>query len=557
MRNLWALFSALLVALLVALFLADPADPLLQATGLALGPALEGIPVGEPITRFADALLIGALAAFVLIFLPLSVITWIAGGRQAVQIRNALREPDSVIPEHALPADMATSWWPLLAPYAERVGGLPARNGSSEDPAAKSGRTAAIDSLVAHQSGAAVFNDFPIIALGLGVIALIGQILPWLGAAVPGGAGMDGALARGFCSLVAATAAAALFGLSSRIVAAIIRRRAESLLGSLERELRAHPVSGRHDPDSLSVTPLPASSRMDGPLLEVATERLVQSAEMSESVESAIRELHATTLRPMLQDISRLLSLLGERAGNLIATVDERLRQQTEQTRQLLAATEQISRALAETKENGAVSASAATTNLEELRRLLSDERAAVASQLAGIGEQIGARIDGAVDAASRALARPLEAQAEQIRQLVERLQSAAATLAETGNELVQSNRAIGEGLERLSSAQQPAAGDTSAAVSELTALARLARESVESLAAMSRELKQATGRPAGLRNGLAAEATAANGSHLDQGSWSQRVSALHRAAVELTSGLPKLGEGAAPAAGRDSDTNA
>lgn len=558
MRNLWTFFSALLVAVLVALFLADPADPLLRAIGLALGPALQGVPAGEPITRVADALLIGALAAYLLIFLPLSILTWIAGGRQAALIRNAFGDPGSDSPAHALSVDTGTSWWPLLAPYAERLDGTPGPGPAPGDPAVKSGRTAAIDSLVAHQSGAAVFGDFPIIALGLGVIALIGQILPWLGGAAPAGAGMDAALARGFCSLVAATAAAALFGLSSRIVAAVIRRRAESLLGALEREVRAQSATRRPEPDSLAVTPLPTSSRLDRPLVEVATERLVQSSEMTESVESAIRELHATTLRPMLQDISRLLSLLGERAGHLIATVDERLRQQAEQTRQLLAATEQISRALAEAAGSGAVPGPDGSTDLRELRGVLSDERAAMASQLAGIGQQLGARIDNAVEAAAQALARPLEAQAEAVRQMVERLQAVAAAMAETGNELVQSNRSIRQELERLTSAQQPAASDNGAAATELAALARLAREGVESLSAMSRELKQqATGRAAGRRNGMASEPTAADASQSDQGSWSQRVGALHRAAVELTSGLPKLGDGSVPASGRDNEANA
>src|SRR3546814_4517896 len=72
----------------------------------------------------------------------------------------------------------------------------------------------------------------------------------------------------------------------------------------------------------------------------------VTGRDVAESVESAIRDLHATTLRPMLHDISRLLSLLGDRAGHLVETVDDRLKLQNEHTAQILAATSEIGRAL-------------------------------------------------------------------------------------------------------------------------------------------------------------------------------------------------------------------
>ena len=467
MRTLWILFSALIAAMVVALSIASPVDPLRWAADAAIGTALQGIPAGEPVARFADAALIGIVVAYLLIFIPLSAAAWVDGGRRSAALRTTLKAPPSDAPSAPSSVDSATPWWPLLAPYAaEAERDIPEL---SAMPSAKTGRSAAIDGIVAHQSGAAVFADFPVIALGFGFIALMGQLLPVLTA----GGSIGDALARGFCSLVAAIAAAALFGLVSRLVAAILRRRAESICGALDQASRVWGDTMMPEAAALTMTPLQQVARepregVDDALVEHVAQRLWEmpgaaGRDVAESVDSAIRELHATTLRPMLHDISRLLSLLGERAAHLVTTVDDRLGQQAEHTRQMLAATQQISQALSKRTGAGTSDASPNDLAVDELRQALRDERSAAVALLRSTGEEITGQLDTTLKSAARSIAKPLSVQAELVRKMVEHMDTTAATLARSGSVIEQSVGAMEQQLVRLATTPQTLPGTVTA----------------------------------------------------------------------------------------------
>jgi hypothetical protein len=566
MRTLWILFSALIAALVVALCIASPVDPLRWAADAAIGPALQGVPAGEPVARFADAALIGIVVAYLLIFIPLSAATWIDGGRRSAAIRAALMAPPSDAPSAPSSVDSATPWWPLMAPYAAQaerdVPELSA--GPSAVPSAKTGRSAVIDGIVAHQSGAAVFADFPVIALGLGFIALMGQLLPVLAAdpaAIVGagstaaGSSIGDALARGFCSLVAATAAAALFGLVSRLMAAILRQRAESICGTLDQASRGWGDTMTPEAAALTMTPLPQAARepregVDDALVEHVAARIWQlpgapGREVAESVDSAIRDIHATTLRPMLHDISRLMSLLGDRAAHLVTTVDERLGQQAEHTRQILAATQEITRALAALAARADAGADAAGRGdlaaVDGLRQALSDERTAAATLLRSIGQDLTGQLDTALRTATRTIVKPIAAQSDAVRKVVERIDAAAEAMARAGSLVEQSTGALGQKLDRLADtpgAMQGGSGSVAAA-EDIAAIAKASREALESLAALSDQLKH-TVPPPPARDAQPPR-RAENGGDAGTGSWAQRVSALHRASIDLTSDLPAL----------------
>jgi hypothetical protein len=565
MRTLWILFSALIAALVVALCIVSPVDPLRWAADQVIGSALQGVPEAEPVARFAEAALIGAVVAYLLIFIPLSAATWIDGGRRSAAIRAALVAPPSDAPSAPSSVDSATPWWPLLAPYAARAErDVPVVSAGPSAPPAKTGRAAIIDGVVAHQSGAAVFADFPVIALGLGLIALMGQLLPVLaadpgavigaGPAVPDGS-LGNAMARGFCSLVAATAAAALFGLMSRLVAAILRRRAESICSTLDQASRGWGDALTPAPAALTMTPLPQAARepregVDDALVEHVAARIWQlpgapGREVAESVDSAIRDIHATTLRPMLHDISRLMSLLGDRAAHLVTTVDERLGQQAEHTRQILAATQEITRALAALAVRADAGADAAGRGdlaaVDGLRQALSDERTAAAELLRSIGQDLTGQLDTALRTATRTIVKPIAAQSDAVRKVIERIDAAADAMARAGSLIEQSTGALGQKLDRLvdtPGALQGGSG-SAATAADVAAIARASREALESLAALSDQLKQ-TVPPPPARDSLPPR-QAENGGDPGTGSWAQRVSALHRASIDLTSDLPAL----------------
>jgi hypothetical protein len=367
MRPLWILFSVLISAAAVGLYVTSPIDPLQWAAEFIFGAGTLFLPPASPVTRFAEAALAGAIIGYFLIFIPLSIATWLDGGRQSRAFRRALAVAgdDAAADPAARSGGLSSPWWPLLPLYdTERA---QTAEGAEPDPLTKTGRTVLIDNLVANQSAASVFHDFPVIAIGLGLIALIGQLLPVLAAdpaaAIAGArSGLGSATARGFCSLVAATTAAALFGLMFQLIGAILRRRAGSICAAASLAVRRRKwvftERAKHQEENgrLLVTPLArrVPERIDGvddKLIEHVAERVsrmpaVTGRDVAESVESAIRDLHATTLRPMLHDISRLLSLLGDRAGHLVETVDDRLKLQNEHTAQILAATSEIGRAL-------------------------------------------------------------------------------------------------------------------------------------------------------------------------------------------------------------------
>lgn len=578
MRTLWILFSALIAALVVALCIASPVDPLRWAADAAIGPALQGIPAGEPVARFADAALIGIVVAYLLIFIPLSAASWIDGGRRSAAIRAALMTAPSDAPTAPSSVDSATPWWPLLAPYAaEADGEVPERSaGPKAVPSAKTGRSAVIDGIVAHQSGAAVFADFPVIALGLGFIALMGQLLPVL-AADPGaivgagstaaGGSIGDALARGFCSLVAATAAAALFSLMSRLMAAILRQRAESICGALDQASRGWGNTMVPEAASLTMTPLPQAVReqregVDDALVEHVAARIWQlpgapGREVAESVDSAIRDIHATTLRPMLHDISRLMSLLGDRAAHLVTTVDERLGQQAEHTRQILAATQEITRALAALAARADVATDAAGRGdlaaVDGLRQALGDERTAAAELLRSIGQDLTGQLDTALRTATRTIVKPIAAQSDAVRKVVERIDAAAEAMARAGSQVEQSTGALGQKLDRLADmpGALPGGSGPAAAAEDIAAIAKASREALESLAALSDQLKQTV--PAAAARDAPPPRHAENGEDAGTASWAQRVSALHRASIDLTSDLPALEIPAATPEGRKS----
>ncbi len=448
MRTLWIFFSVLVSAAVVAVYVMHPIDPLQWVAEMIFGAGAMRLPPAGPVTRVADAALAGAVVVYLLIFIPLSAATWLDGGRQSRAFRRAQAAASDTPGERAASGgDTSSSWWPLLAPYG-RYGG----RGADMDDArsvSKSGRAAIIDNLVANQSAASVFRDFPVIAIGLGLIALIGQLLPVLAAdpaAVVGGSSsaLGNATARGFCSLIASVVAAALFGLLSQLVGAVLRKRAESISGAAALAIRqrrwnvVEPAERRPIQPSLLVTPLPQS---DAPRRLDVEDKLIEhgaargsaiSAEagraFAETVEKAIRDIQVNTLRPMLHDISRLLSLLGERAGNLVENVDDRLTRQAEQSQQMLAAAQENARLLSLLGERAG---NLAETVGERLNQQVEQSRQVLTAGqettrlLAELGEQAGHLVAN-VDERSRA-------QGEQSRQALAASQEGARLLTALG----------------------------------------------------------------------------------------------------------------------------
>lgn len=575
MRTLWILFSALIAVAVTALYVGSPVDPLQRLADLIFGAGTLHLPAAGPVTRFADAALAGAIVAYLLIFVPLSIGTWLDGGRQLGLFRRALAgsEAGGLGAFAAIPVGTSSAWWPLLSLFSadppERLD-LPAggaANGKGGGEVSRTGRTAVIDNLVANQSAAPVFRDFPVIAIGLGLIALIGQLLPVLAAdpdAIVAGSNsalLGSATARGFCSLVAATATAASFGLLSQLTGAILRRRAETIFAAAGLAVRQAHWSAIGDDAAaeerrgLLVTPLPNGApgqpaARDDKLIEhvaaqVAAMPDLAGRQMAESVETALRDIQNTTLRPMLHDISRLLSLLGDRASQLVDTVDERLRQHTEHTRQILEATSRITEtldALAERQaalgDGTSAPADGGLMPLSELRQAMNDERAAAAEVLRGIGQGLTGELDRALRTTARAVMKPATSQTEAIRKAAERIDATTAAMERVGTLIETSSRTIEQKLDRLVTAQESATGHAAAgddagtasalrgAAQEVVAIAGSARTALDAIAALSSRLDQE-----GARRAAAAE----------PGGWAQRIRALHRDSVELTSTLPPL----------------
>lgn len=426
MRPLWTLFSVLVAAAVAGLYVTSPIDPLQWLAGLIFDPATLRLPPAGPITRVADAALAGAAVGYVLIFIPLSFATWLDGGRQSRAFRRALAvaADDAGADPAARPGGLSSPWWPLLPLYdTDRAASA---EGPEPDPLTRTGRTALIDNLIANQSAAPFFREFPVIAIGLGLVALIGQLLPVLAtdpAAALAGArsGLGSATARGFCSLIAAVAAAAVFGLIFQLVGAILRRRAASICAAASLAVRRRKwligEAKREEANSgLLVTPVPRGlpqriDNLDDKLIEHVAPRIPHNPaaagrDIGESVESAIRDLQATTLRPMLQDISRLLSLLGDRAGHLVETVDDRLKLQNENIGRILDASTEIGRAVSTLPAFG-----------ERAERLV----ATMEERLKSEGEQTGQML-AATSEISRALA-ALPAFGDRVERLVAALE--------------------------------------------------------------------------------------------------------------------------------------
>src|SRR5690606_27979923 len=117
----------------------------------------------------------------------------------------------------------------------------------------------------------------------------------------------------------------------------------------------------------------------------------------------------------------------------LVATVDDRLKTQSEHTGGILAATTEASRVLAVLAERpqsgpatpeGAVPSTSASdlAALQELRQTLSDERGATAEVLRGIGRDLAGTLDTALRGTAQSIMKPVSAQTAAIRQAAERL---------------------------------------------------------------------------------------------------------------------------------------
>ena len=454
MRPLWSLFSVLVAAAVAGLYATSPIDPLQWLAGLIFDPATLRLPPAGPVTRVADAALAGAIVGYVLIFIPLSFATWLDGGRQSRAFRRALvvAADDAAADPAARPGGLSSPWWPLLPLYdTDRAASA---EGPEPDPLTRTGRTALIDNLVANQSAAPLFREFPVIAIGLGLVALIGQLLPVLAAdpaAALAGArsGLGSATARGFCSLIAAVAAAAMFGLVFHLVGSILRRRAASICGAASLAVRRRKwlIGGAKREEAnngLLVTPVPRGlpqriDNLDDKLIEHVAQRVSQipaasGRDIGESVESAIRDLHATTLRPMLHDISRLLSLLGDRAGHLVETVDDRLKVQNENIGRILDATTEIGRALSTLPACG-----------ERAERLV----ATVEERLKSQGEQTGQML-AATSEMGRAVS-VLSAAGDRAERLVATVEERSATQGEQTGQALAATAEIGRALSVLS----------------------------------------------------------------------------------------------------------
>jgi len=114
--------------------------------------------------------------------------------------------------------------------------------------------------------------------------------------------------------------------------------------------------------------------------------------------------------------------------------------------------------------------------------------------------------------------------------------------MARAGSVVEQSAATLGQKLDLLaaSPAAQKDGGGSAAVAEDIAAVAKASREALESLAALSDQLKQAPRPPAPAGDGMM-PARDPHGRHTDSGSWAQRVSALHRASLDLTSDLPAL----------------
>src|SRR5690606_17966779 len=129
----------------------------------------------------------------------------------------------------------------------------------------------------------------------------------------------------------------------------------------------------------------------------------------------------------------------------------------------------------------------------------LNDERGATAEALQAIGRDLAATVEAALRGTARSIVKPASAQAEAIRQAMERLDATAAAMGRIGTLIEQSSGTLEQKLDRMIAAQEaiPAASggpDSSRQLQEVTqdvaVATRAAREALEAIAALSERMK-------------------------------------------------------------------
>lgn len=347
-RRLWMVASLLAAAAAAWLYLSFGPDNLLWAWSRLMAPAA-ALPPAVPATRIADALLVGVAIVYLVGFVPLSIATWMQGAHLTSLARAAAASADSGADELSAArlamlrseAERASPWQLLLqfdlVGIGDDAGGPPQRRASIE-------RAAIISDLVAHQSAASLFRGLALICLCLGLFAVVAQTISnMLGTDLlqrPAG-GLELAATRGLLSAVTAVIVAGSIDLVSRLANAAIRQRAETLGRRFDRLSRSHHRFEDWDREPiLSAEPIPPLAVGRAADIDDIADRTAAMLERSQRqitdrIDGTLQALVGNSIRPMLHEVSRVLSVLSTQAGNMVDAVDRRLGEQRDDARQI------------------------------------------------------------------------------------------------------------------------------------------------------------------------------------------------------------------------------
>lgn len=347
-RRLWMAASLLAAVAAAWLYLSFGPDYLLWAWSRLIAPAA-ALPAAVPATRIADALLLAVVIAFVVGFVPLSLAAWMQGAHLTSLARAAAAAAESGADEVSaarlamLRAEAERqSPWQLLLQF-DLVGMADDSHGSAQRRASME-RGAIVSDLVAHQSAASLFRGLALICLCLGLFALVAQTISnLLGTDLlqRPAKGLELAATRGLLSAVTAVVVAGFIDLVARLVNATIRQRAETLGRRFDRLGRNRRRLNEWDREPvLSAEPIPPlSSGRAGDIDDIAdrTEAMLERSQrqISARIDDALQSLSGDAIRPMLQEVSRVLATLSTQTGNMVEAVDRRLAEQHEDARRL------------------------------------------------------------------------------------------------------------------------------------------------------------------------------------------------------------------------------
>jgi len=208
---------------------------------------------------------------------------------------------------------------------------------------------------------------------------------------------------------VTAVVVAGFIDLVVRLVNATIRQRAETLGRRFDRLGRNRRRLNEWDREPvLSAEPIPPlSSGRANEIDDIAdrTEAMLERSQrqISARIDDALQSLSGDAIRPMLQEVSRVLATLTTQTGNMVETVDRRLAEQHEDARRLAeitaSAREEMARQTVATLERSHQQLAASLESVveriaEAAARPLQQELSGVLGNLSDRIENIAAALD-------------------------------------------------------------------------------------------------------------------------------------------------------------------